>query len=126
MKRMKNLISIVFLTVWVLNTVQALAGMCGSGHCCCTQNTVSVQTFVKTVTPCGQKECTLNLNKNSQKEDMALPSLIKTSEFYSGALPLEVSSLESASFLKSFDLASLHLRPPLVSSLYIQYHQFLI
>ena len=126
MKRMKNLISIVFLTVWVLNTVQALAAGCGSGQCCCTQNIVSVQTSVKAVAPCGQKECVLSLNKDTQKEDMSLPFLLKMSEFNSGALSLESSSLESASFLKSFDLASIHLRPPLVSSLYIRYHQFLI
>ena len=126
MKRMKNLISIVFLTVWLLNVVQALAAACGSGHCCCTQNIVSVHTSVKALAPCGQKECTLSLNKEWQKEDMALPLVLKTSEVSAGALPLQFSGLESTSFLKSFDLASIHLRPPLVSSLYVQYHQFLI
>ncbi len=127
MKRMKNLISIVFLTVWLLNAVQALAaGVCGSGQCCCTKNTVSVQISVKALAPCGQQECALSVNKDTQKEDMALPFLLKTSEVNSGALALAPLTLEGISFLKSFDLASLHLRPPLVSSLYIQYHQFLI
>ena len=126
MKRMKNLISIVFLTVWVLNTVQALAAGCGSGQCCCTQNIVSVQTSVKAVAPCGQKECVISSNKDVQKTDMTLPFVVRTSDGAQEGL-LESAPIYTASLSPSFEMSSLHPRPPLFEThLYIQYHQFLI
>ncbi|MBI3019578.1 MAG: hypothetical protein HYY61_06800 [Deltaproteobacteria bacterium] len=113
--------------VWLLNTVQALAaGVCGSGQCCCTKNTVSVQISVKALAPCGQQECTISSNKDVQKTDMTLPFVVRTSDGAQEGL-LEYTSIYTASLSPSFEMSSLHLRPPLFEThLYIQYHQFLI
>ena len=128
MKRMKNLISIVFLTVWMLNVVQAIAGVCGSGHCCCcSKNEVSVRTSVEALVGfCGQKDCAIVVNKEMKTPDTVLPSF-KMSSLSQEAISVDYFGVSQDAFLSSFRLFLLHLRPPLSEAgLYIRYHQFLI
>lgn len=128
MKRMKNLISIVFLTVWMLNAVQAIAGVCGSGHCCCcSKNEASVRTSVEALVDfCGQKDCAMVVNKEMKTPDTVLPSF-KMSSLSQEALSVDYFGVSKDAFLNSLRFSSPHLRPPLSdASLYIRYHQFLI
>jgi|SRR3989338_6729945 len=128
MKRMKNLISIVFLTVWLLNTVQALAGVCGSGNCCCTSESVSITESIKAFDgQCGQKDCVILGNNDVQKQDMTLPSVKTISQVSLKTISLEYFSIHEDVDIDSFDRTLPHLSPQfLKSDLYIRYHQFLI
>ena len=123
---MRNVISIVFLTVWLLNTVQiAAAGACGSEPCCCSKKGVVAPVALKALDmPCGQQLCAMTSNKDIQ---MTFPLAMKTFETRLGVLSLAYSGLQHTPFLNSFSFALPQVRAPSRGmDFYIRYHQFLI
>ena len=126
MRSMRNVISIVFLTVWLLNTVQiAAAGACGSEPCCCSKKGVVAPVALEDLDiSCGQQLCAITSNKDIY---VTFPLVMKTFEARSGVLSLAYSGLQNTRFLNSFNLSLPQVRAPSRGiDFYIRYHQFLI
>ena len=122
MKRMKHLISIVFLVIWMAGAFSAFGAGCGGNHACCTtQKEVSLTSLTKA---CGVSSCS-TFSDQSLKQEAPLLSR----PFQIELIPFLISNLavETTSFSSNFNLSLSNIDPPGVATpLYVRHQQFLI